>query len=125
MIRNSNFLFRLLTSLIFLYAGIGHLLNSNKILIRLSKSSVFRLIDNPLIFKVSILLTGIIMIIGAIMLITNFRVKYAAAALLLVLVPITLSVQLDNLQDLGPFFKNVAISGSLLLIIKSKQHEAI
>lgn len=65
------------------------------------------------------------MIIGAIMLITNFRVKYAAAALLLVLVPITLSVQLDNLQDLGPFFKNVAISGSLLLIIKSKQHEAI
>jgi uncharacterized membrane protein YphA (DoxX/SURF4 family) len=38
MIRNSNFLFRLLTSLIFLYAGIGHLFNSDKILTRLFKS---------------------------------------------------------------------------------------
>lgn len=125
MIRNSNFLFRLLTSLIFLYAGIGHLFNSEKILARLSKSSLYRMIDNPAIFTTSILLTGLIMIAGAIMLIANYRVKYAAIALLLVLVPITISVQLDNLKDLGPFFKNVAISGSLFLLIKSKQHETI
>ncbi|MGZ5253355.1 MAG: DoxX family membrane protein [Flavitalea sp.] len=123
MIRNSNFLFRLLTSLIFLYAGIGHLFNSDKILAKLSKSSIYRIIDSPSVFTISILLTGVIMIAGAIMLIANYRVKYAAVALLLVLVPITLSVQLDNPQDLGPFFKNVAIAGSLLLLIKSKQYE--
>ncbi len=125
MIRNINFLFRLMTSLIFLYAGIGHLFNGDKILARLSKSSLYGIIDNAAIFTTSILLTGLIMIAGAIMLIANYKVKYAAIALLLVLIPITISVQLDNLKDLGPFFKNVAISGSLLLLVKSKQHETI
>ena len=33
------------------------------------------------------------------------------------------SVQLDNLKDLGPFFKNVAIAGSLLFIFNYKQNE--
>ncbi|MGZ5247122.1 MAG: hypothetical protein ACXWV5_08770, partial [Flavitalea sp.] len=74
MIRNSNFLFRLLTSLIFLYAGIGHLFNSDKILSKLSKSSIYRIIDSPYVFTISILLTGVIMIAGAIMLIANYRV---------------------------------------------------
>ncbi len=114
-----------MTSLIFLYAGIGHLFNGDKILARLSKSSLYGIIDNAAIFATSILLTGLIMIAGAIMLIANYKVKYAAIALLLVLIPITISVQLDNLKDLGPFFKNVAISGSLLLLVKSKQHETI
>ena len=115
--------FRVLTSLIFLTAGIGHLLNPNKVLTRLSKSTIHELIPIPNLFFVLVIVSGIVMIAGAICLIANFKVKWAAMALLLVLIPITLSVQLENLNDLGPFFKNVAITGSLIVLIKLKQNE--
>lgn len=63
------------------------------------------------------------MVIAGILLAAGFKQKWAASLLLLMLIPITLIVQLENLNDLGPFFKNVAIAGSLLFIINYKKHE--
>lgn len=63
------------------------------------------------------------MIVAGLMLAAEWKDRKAAIALLIVLIPITISVQLDNLKDLGPFFKNVAIAGSLFFIINHKQNE--
>lgn len=123
MTKNLYLSFRVLTSLIFLTAGIAHVLNPGKVLSRLSKSTIHDLIPIPNLFLALVLASGIVMIAGGICLIANFKVKLAAIALLLVLIPITLSVQLENLNDLGPFFKNVAISGSLIVLIKLKKNE--
>ena len=65
------------------------------------------------------------MFTGGIALLAGYKNRLAAMVLLIMLIPITLTVQLDNFSDLGPFFKNVAIAGSLLFIInyKSNEHE--
>ena len=68
-------------------------------------------------------MSGLIMVTGGIFLLLGFMQRKVALALLMMLIPITLSVQLDNLNDLGPFFKNVAIAGSLIFIINFKQYE--
>ena len=125
MITKSNFiLFRALTSLIFIYAGLNHFLNAGKIFNRLSKSYLYEMIPNENLFKSAIMLSGFIMIAGGFSLLIGFMQRKVALALLLMLIPITLAVQLDNLNDLGPFFKNVAITGSLIFIINYKQYEA-
>ena len=124
MITKSNFiLFRALTSLIFIHAGLNHFLNAGKIINRLSKSYLYEMIPNENLFKSAIMLSGFIMIAGGFSLLIGFMQRKVALALLLMLIPITLAVQLDNLNDLGPFFKNVAIIGSLIFIINFKQYE--
>ena len=116
-------LFRILTSIIFLYAGAGHLLNAEKILSKLSSTQSYAVLPDKSIFLLMIYISGIVMVAAGLMLAAGWKERKAALALLMVLVPITISVQLDNLKDLGPFFKNIAIAGSLLFIINYKQNE--
>ena len=85
---------------------------------------MYQMAGNETLFKLLILSSGAIMIAGAIMLIAGYKQKWAAGILLLMLTGITLAVQLENLNDLGPFFKNVAIAGSLLFILNAKSHES-
>jgi putative oxidoreductase len=116
-------LFRILTSTIFLYAGIGHVFNAGKILAKLSATQFYSMMPEKSIITFLIYLSGLVMVAAGLMLAAGWKEKKAAAALLIVLIPITISVQLDNFKDLGPFFKNVAIAGSLLFIINYKQNE--
>ena len=117
-------LFRIFTSLLFLYAGIGHLLNEGKILSKLSSTQFYNMLPEKSIITALIYLSGIVMVAAGVMLAVGLKEKLAAMSLLLVLIPITILVQMENLKDLGPFFKNVAIAGSLLFIIYNKnQHE--
>lgn len=116
-------LFRILTSLIFLYAGIGHVLQADKILGKLSKSQFYPFIPEGSSTLMLIYISGIVMLVAGGLLAAGYYEKKAAIILLMVLIPITISVQLDNLKDLGPFFKNVAIAGSLLFISNYKQNE--
>lgn len=116
---NKDFrLLRVLSSLIFLYAGVKHVLHPDKIVGRVSKATIFKILPSAELFTTTVVITGIIMIIAAAFLLVGKFQSKAAFALLLILIPITLSVQLENLNDLGPFFKNVAIAGSLIFIIK-------
>ena len=64
------------------------------------------------------------MVIAGVVLLAGIKQKIAAILLLFILISITLTVQLENLNDLGPFFKNVAIAGSLLFIINYKSNES-
>jgi putative oxidoreductase len=117
------FILRAFTSSIFIYAGTNHLFHSEKILRKVSQSTAYILLDSPALFSFSVLVSGIAMIAGGIMLTAGYKPRLTALFLLLILVPITLTVQLENLEDLGPFFKNVAIAGSLLFIINYNTNE--
>lgn len=99
------------------------MLKPEAILKKVSTSRAYDFVNHEFIFETAIVLSGIVMLAGGAALLLGIGVKIAAAVLLAVLIPITLTVQLENLNDLGPFFKNVAISGSLVFILKSKKHE--
>jgi putative oxidoreductase len=114
-------LFRSMLSMIFLYAGIGHLLKPEKIFGRLSQSTLFSLFPSEEFFMANIYLTGGAMLLAGLALMLGWRTRIASAVLLAILIPITLSVQLEDLTNLGPFFKNVAISGGLIFFIKNKE----
>lgn len=124
MSKKSFVLFRALTSSIFIYAGTNHLLQPERIINKAAKSRAFEIMNSPTLFSASIQVSGIAMIIAGILLLIGFKQRMAALLLLLILIPITLTVQLENLADLGPFFKNVAIAGSLLFIINYKSNES-
>jgi putative oxidoreductase len=114
---------RVFTSLIFIYASTNHFFQSDKIFTKVSKTAAYQLMQNKSLFEMSILLSGITMLVGGIALLAGYKNKLAAIVLLIMLIPITLTVQLNNFSDLGPFFKNVAIAGSLLFIINYKSNE--
>lgn len=121
--QTSFVLFRVFTSFIFLYAGVKHLLHPEKIFSRIKESTLYGFLPQAQLFHFSILLTGVLMIAGALLLLAGKFQKQAALVLLLMLINITLSVQLENLNDLGPFFKNVAIAGSLIYIINFSKND--
>lgn len=114
---------RVLTSLIFIYASTNHFFQMNKILGKLSTTAAYQYMQSEVLFKASVILSGIAMLVGGIALLAGYKNRLAAIILLLMLIPITLTVQLENFSDLGPFFKNVAIAGSLLFIINYKSYE--
>ena len=121
----SFLLFRFLTSLIFFYAGIKHLTRPEGILKRVANSATYAYINQPYLFKAAIFISGIVMITGAMMLIAGYKKRVAAMVLLAILITITLTTQLEDLNDLGPFFKNIAIMGSLLLIVNTKNKRTV
>jgi putative oxidoreductase len=123
MTKQQEWLFRSLTSLIFIYGGIKHLSHPDGIFKRIATSTVYLYLQYGEVFKAAILLSGLMMVVGGLALMLGYKSRSAAMLLLSILIPITLTTQLENLNDLGPFFKNVAISGSLLLIIKYKKNE--
>jgi putative oxidoreductase len=114
---------RVFTSLIFIYASTNHFFQSDKIFGKVSKTAAYQFMQSKSLFEACILLSGITMFVGGIALLAGYKNKLAAIVLLIMLIPITLTVQLDNFSDLGPFFKNVAIAGSLLFIINYKSNE--
>lgn len=116
-------LFRSFTSLIFIYAGIKHLTHPQGVFKRVSSSTIYELIQNEWLFRSTILFSGAVMVVAGMALLIGYKSRSASWLLLAMLIPITLSTQLENLNDLGPFFKNVAITGSLLLIINRKKYE--
>ena len=114
---------RVFTSMIFIYASTNHFFQLDKILGKLSRTAAYQFIQNESLFQASIIISGVAMFTGGIALLAGYKNRLAAMVLLIMLIPITLTVQLDNFSDLGPFFKNVAIAGSLLFIINYKSNE--
>lgn len=108
--------FRVMTSLIFCVAGFGHLFNPAAIIARLESSSMSHL---PLAIapaNLHVAAAGVVLLLGGLALLSGFQTRLAALALLAVLVPITVTVQLSPGQS-GPLFKNVAIAGALIFFI--------
>ena len=71
-------------------------------------------IGNP---EYLIIISGIVMLVAGIGLFTGFKTQWVALILAMVLIPITITVQIGQLNSLGPLFKNIAILGGLLFFI--------
>jgi len=106
-------LFRALLSLIFLVAGTGHLLNTGHIVQRLNDAQLGYLATSIAPAEPLVLLAGVALLAGGLGLLLGVQTRLAAGLLILVVIPITITVQIGR-PTLGPLFKNVAILGGLL-----------
>jgi putative oxidoreductase len=106
-------LFRALLSLIFLVAGTGHLLNTEHIVQRLNDAQLGYLATSIAPAEPLVLLAGGALLAGGLGLLLGIQTRLAAGLLILVVIPITITVQIGR-PTLGPLFKNVAILGGLL-----------
>lgn len=108
---------RVMVSGIFYIAGINHLLFTRKIAERISGATFqdFALFFGPP--EPLIIISGVFMLIGAGALTFGFMTRWAALGLLLIVIPITITIQVGQWATAGPLFKNVAISGGLLFFV--------
>jgi len=118
--RNSITVLRIMLSGIFLVAGINHVAVPEGVAKRLTASFMYEFFPAFIDPKVLVIAVGIGLLTGGLLLLTNRYTRYAAMLLLALLVPITVSVQLQGLETMGPLFKNVAIAGALLFFIKNQ-----
>lgn len=105
---------RIMLSLIFIVASIGHFFNTEKMVSRIENAAlgfIGNILGTP---ETAIILSGIVMLIAGISLLIGFKSRIAAMVLIAVLIPITLTIQVGQMETLGPLFKNVAILGGLL-----------
>jgi len=108
---------RIAVSGIFLVAGINHLTQTDGAVSRIENASMkgFALFfGDP---KTLVLLSGVAMLIAGISFMIGFRTRWAAIALIAILIPITLTIQVGQMASLGPLFKNIAIFGGLIFFV--------
>lgn len=108
---------RILLSGIFLLAGSNHLLQVEKTVKRIEMAE-FKgfayFFGNP---EILVILSGVVMLVAGISFLIGFKTRWAAVVLLAVLIPITITVQIGQVNSLGSLFKNIAITGGLLFFI--------
>ncbi|AEA44999.1 DoxX family protein [Fluviicola taffensis DSM 16823] len=113
----SVLIFRILLSGIFISAGISHLLQPEKVAARISTAAFHKFavfFGDPHLLG---LITGYILLAGGLALLMGIYVRWASIALLFVLIPITITIQLGNGLLHGPLWKNMALFGGLLFFI--------
>jgi len=113
----SVLIFRVMLSLIFLVAAINHLFEPGKAVHRLAESKMGFLATSFVSPEVLVMLAGIGLLIGGLSLIAGFKTKFAAALLILIIIPITLTVQIGNPEGMGPLFKNIGLTGALIFFL--------
>ena len=117
--RSVNIL-RIMLSGIFLVAGINHVLFPKHVASRLMESRVYQNLLSVFDAPTLVVVTGVGLLTGGLLLAINRYPRYAAILLLTLLIPITVSVQLQGWHTSGPLFKNVALAGALLFFIVNK-----
>lgn len=79
-------LFRVFTSLIFIFGGVTHLAGAGKVFKKATSSTLYAYLDNDLLFMVAIYVTGGIMLGAGLFLMSGYRQRKAALLLLGVLI---------------------------------------
>jgi putative oxidoreductase len=115
--RKSINVLRVMLSGIFLVAGINHVAVPQGVVKRLMSSSMYEFFPAFINPEVLVIVVGIGLLIGGILLLSNKFTRQAAMLLLILLIPITVSVQMQGIETMGPLFKNIAIAGGLLFFI--------
>ncbi len=112
--RTSRLIFRVMLSGIFLVAGSNHLLRHDAILGRLEQAPLGWLATAIAPPDVLVYLAGIGLLVGGLSLFAGFATRWAALGLMLIVIPITVTVQIGSIRTLGPLFKNIGLMGGLL-----------
>lgn len=110
-------LLRIMVSAIFLTAGFNHLVEVEKTVQRIEMAQFKGFANFFGNLEFLVILSGIVMLIAGICFLIGFKTRWAAIVLLLTLIPITITIQIGQMNSLGPLFKNVAIAGGLLFFI--------
>ncbi len=108
-----DLIFRVSLSLIFVIGGLGHFVRQEWMLQRLTDSpwsDWVEAIGSPAFY---LELSGAVMMVAGLSLLSGFYTKLSALALFVTLVPITFVIHIAP-DHTGPLFKNVAILGALL-----------
>ena len=113
--KSSVLVLRIMLSGIFIVASLNHLLNTEKTVARIEQAKLGAIGELMGSAEVSVIASGIAMLIAGTSLLVGYKTKWAAILLLLVLIPITLTIQVGNAQTMGPLFKNIGLAGGLLL----------
>lgn len=112
--KSSVVILRIMLSGIFIVASLNHLFNLEKTVSRIEQANfgaVGQLLGTP---EVAVIASGIVMLVAGTSLLIGFKTKWAAILLILVLIPITLTIQVGQAQTMGPLFKNIGLAGGLL-----------
>lgn len=114
----SILLFRIALSGIFILAGVSHILHPDQVAGRISKAAFSGFAEHfgdPYLLG---LLSGYTLLAFGITFLAGIFVRYfSALALLLMLIPITITIQMGNGIFHGPLWKNVALFGGVLFFI--------
>jgi uncharacterized membrane protein YphA (DoxX/SURF4 family)/intracellular sulfur oxidation DsrE/DsrF family protein len=105
---------RIMSSFIFIAAGINHLLQPASVTARLQEAPLGSLATWMAPAETLVLLSGAGLLLGGFMLLAGYKTRQAALLLLAILIPITLTIQVVNAAGSGPLFKNLALMGMLL-----------
>ena len=107
-------IFRVFLSLIFIVAGINHLLMTGNIVQKMTAAPLGALLANYLPPGFLIIGGGILLFIGGALLLMGKQTRWASLLLLALIIPITIIVQTQGLSTIGPFFKNIGLMGGLI-----------
>lgn len=110
-------LLRILISGIFLVAGLNHLMEIENTVTRIETAAFKGFATFFGNLEMLVILSGVAMLIAGMSLIIGFKTRWAAIILLAILIPISITIQVGQINSIGPLFKNVAIAGGLLFFI--------
>lgn len=110
----ADLVFRVLFSLIFLGAGLKHLVRPDDLLARLEAAPLAWMATAVGPPRILMALTGVVLLGGGLGLFLGCWTRGNALALIAVLIPITVVIDLGHTDNLGPLFKNVALLGGLI-----------
>lgn len=110
----SVIVFRIMLSLIFIVAAVNHLFEGEKVANRLARSEMSALVTWMASPYLLVTVAGVALLIGGVGLLSGFKTRLSAILLILVLIPITLTIQVGNPEGLGPLFKNIGLLGGLI-----------
>jgi uncharacterized membrane protein YphA (DoxX/SURF4 family) len=108
---------RVFGSGIFLLAGMNHLMETERTASRLENAPFGYLVTSFATPELLVILSGLALLGGGLLFLAGYKTRIAALLLLLVLIPITITVQTGGAQTMGPLFKNIAIMGILIFYI--------
>lgn len=110
-------LLRIMVSGIFLLAGFNHLIEVDKTVSRIEMAQFKGFAHFFGNLELLVIISGIVMLAAGFSFLLGFKTRWAAIILLLVLIPITITIQIGQVNSMGPLFKNIAIAGGLLFFI--------
>lgn len=91
----SILILRIAVTGIFINAGISHLENSSKTVARLQQSPFLELLGKLASLESQVLMSGYVMIVFGVTFLLGIYTRWSALILFLILVPITLTIQVD------------------------------